>query len=343
VLDIAVPEAITVASEWNAEVEACLEAGGNVLLLAERLEEAEHLRFTPPFWNTQLFADQPKTLGLLCDPRHPALATFPTDFHSNWQWWELVHDAACFRFPAEPAAFRPIVQVIDHPIRNQKLGVLFEAQARRGKLLACSLDLRSDLARRPVARQLLASLLAYMQTPQFAPPCSLDALSLRELLHPRAAHYLSRHTVSVKADQEALGCEANKILDGEWSTFWATGNYYVQSSSYPHEIVIELDTEIEIDGFLYRPRQDGKREGWIASYAFSISADGHNWGEPLLQGTFQRNATQKEVYYRQGDDITTGARRDVGKFVRFVARTGFEGDMIAAIGAFDILTPEGEQ
>jgi hypothetical protein len=50
--------------------------------------------------------------------------------------------------------------------------VLFEVRVRRGKLLACSLDLRSDLAQRPVARQLLASLLAYMETPQFAPPAN---------------------------------------------------------------------------------------------------------------------------------------------------------------------------
>ena len=32
----------------------------------------------------------PTTLGILCDPRHPALANFPTEFNSNWQWWYLV-------------------------------------------------------------------------------------------------------------------------------------------------------------------------------------------------------------------------------------------------------------
>jgi len=28
------------------------------------------------------------------DPGHPAMAAFPTQRHTNWQWWELVHGAA---------------------------------------------------------------------------------------------------------------------------------------------------------------------------------------------------------------------------------------------------------
>ena len=35
----------------------------------------------------------PGTLGILCDPNHPALARFPTEFHTNWQWWHLVKNS----------------------------------------------------------------------------------------------------------------------------------------------------------------------------------------------------------------------------------------------------------
>lgn len=35
----------------------------------------------------------PGTLGFLCDPAHPALEHFPTEFHSDWQWWRLVKNA----------------------------------------------------------------------------------------------------------------------------------------------------------------------------------------------------------------------------------------------------------
>jgi hypothetical protein len=43
----------------------------------------------PVFWNARLF-NQTGTLGILCDPTHPALAEFPTDDHSDWQWADLL-------------------------------------------------------------------------------------------------------------------------------------------------------------------------------------------------------------------------------------------------------------
>ncbi|MGA2701565.1 MAG: hypothetical protein ABSH35_10770 [Isosphaeraceae bacterium] len=42
-------------------------------------------------WNTAWTRRQPPhTLGILCDPGHPALVEFPTESHSNWQWWYLL-------------------------------------------------------------------------------------------------------------------------------------------------------------------------------------------------------------------------------------------------------------
>ena len=48
-------------------------------------------RFLPVFWSPVWFpTQQPNTMGILCDPKHPALADFPTEFYSNWQWYELL-------------------------------------------------------------------------------------------------------------------------------------------------------------------------------------------------------------------------------------------------------------
>lgn len=30
-------------------------------------------------------------MGILRDPAHPLFAHFPTAYHSDWQWWELIH------------------------------------------------------------------------------------------------------------------------------------------------------------------------------------------------------------------------------------------------------------
>jgi hypothetical protein len=45
--------------------------------------------FMPTFYSLQLF-NQIGTLGILCDPRHPALADFPTEKHADWQWADLL-------------------------------------------------------------------------------------------------------------------------------------------------------------------------------------------------------------------------------------------------------------
>jgi hypothetical protein len=137
------------------------------------------LGFTPIFWNTACTQRQaPHTLGILCDPTHPALAGFPTDAHSNWQWWHLVTRAAAMILDPLPPALRPVVQVIDDWFTNRRLGLVFEARVGPGRLLVCSIDLAGDLSDQPVARQLRASLLAYARSDRFNPSemVSLEAL-----------------------------------------------------------------------------------------------------------------------------------------------------------------------
>lgn len=46
-------------------------------------------KFVPVFWSPVHFPNQAGTMGVLCDPSHPALSDFPTDMHTDWQWWDL--------------------------------------------------------------------------------------------------------------------------------------------------------------------------------------------------------------------------------------------------------------
>ena len=115
----------------------------------------------------------PGTLGILCDPGHPALAGFPTESHSNWQWWHLVKSSRAIVLDATPRPWRPIVQAIDNFARNHKLGLLFETRVGPGRLLVCTIDL-PRLQHRPEARQLLASLLAYAASDRFAPDTEIQ-------------------------------------------------------------------------------------------------------------------------------------------------------------------------
>ncbi len=172
---------ITMTDSLSDEVVAALQKGGKVLLMPPLAAVRSDIPagFSSIFWNTQWTKRQPPhTLGILCDPQHPALARFPTEFHSNWQWWDLVTRSRSMLLDDLAAELRPIVQVIDDWNTNRKLGVLFEARVGAGKLLVCSIDLRNNLGRRPAARQMLYSLLQYTGSTAFDPQtsCSVDQL-----------------------------------------------------------------------------------------------------------------------------------------------------------------------
>jgi len=123
----------------------------------------------------------PGTLGILCEPKSPALAGFPTEFHSNWQWWHLVKNSRPIILDETPSSYRPIIQVIDNFERNHKLGLLFETKVGSGKALICAIDLLSHQDK-PEARQLLSSLLKYMDSKDFVCRSELDIDILKKLL-----------------------------------------------------------------------------------------------------------------------------------------------------------------
>ena len=126
-------------------------------------------------------SEVPGTQGILCDPSHPLFRSFPTECHSNWQWWQLVKHSAPLILDGTDKAFRPIVQVIDGIDRNHKLGLILEAKVGGGRLLVCSIDLPA-LQEHPEARQLLASIQRYMASRHFAPKHELSAGEIRDIL-----------------------------------------------------------------------------------------------------------------------------------------------------------------
>jgi hypothetical protein len=180
------PEVVVVHA-LDPQTVAALNSGAKVLLnippdkvRGDRLGPVA-LGFSSIFWNTAWTGRQaPHTLGILCDPKNPALASFPTEYHSNWQWWYLVSHAGAMILDELPSELRPPVQVIDDWVTNRKLGLVFEARVGPGKLLVTSIDL--DHGDNPVSRQMRYSLLTYMATPRFNPTVSVTAGQLNSLI-----------------------------------------------------------------------------------------------------------------------------------------------------------------
>lgn len=116
----------------------------------------------------------PGTMGLLIREEHPALAAFPTEMHTNWQWWHLVRNSRSAILNELTPSLRPIVEVIDNAYRADRMGLVFEARVGKGKLLVSTIDLPA-MQERPEARQLYASLLQYAGSEAFAPEVEVPA------------------------------------------------------------------------------------------------------------------------------------------------------------------------
>ncbi len=175
---------VYVTAAWDDETKQVLQAGGRVLLCARPgdIRDADAVsrpgQFTSVFWNPIMKNAQPGTYGIWCDPDHPALSLFPTDFHADWQWADILNGSRTCVLDSFGPELEPIVGVIDGYHSNRRLGVLFEVRVGAGRLLFCSMDLNAGLIARLPARQLKKSLIRYVEGDLFRPAAEADAASI---------------------------------------------------------------------------------------------------------------------------------------------------------------------
>lgn len=318
-VETAPPDDVHVARVLDTAALAALDAGGKVLLLPKPGSVAQPRfgnvpsAFPPIFWNTFWFPSQKlRTLGLLCDPQAPLFAGFPTSFHSDWQWWDLVSRAQVMSLDALPKEVRPLVQVIDDWNTCRRLGLVFEAQVGKGRLVACSMDIESDLAKRPAVAQFKTSLLAYMASDKFAPARSVTVEDLQTVFR-EPSPYVELGAAAV-ADSDSPGNEAGNVLDGDTTTFWHT-RWGDSSPDYPHWIRIDLNRSIPVHGLALLPRQD-MVNGHVGDYRVFVGDDPGNMGDPVARGKLPPGESETEIRFdqpKQGSHILLEALRPVHK------------------------------
>ncbi len=180
-----IPKGIYVTDSLDAKAIKTLNKGGKVLICAGgKVTYGKEVvqQFTPVFWNTSWFKMRPPhTTGILVDNAHPIFDLFPTDYHSDLQWWELVNRAQVMQFTDFPTDFQPLVQSIDTWFVSRKIGMLFEAKVGKGKLVMTTMDITNNLDKRIVARQMRESILSYMQSDKFAPTWDINIKNVSDL------------------------------------------------------------------------------------------------------------------------------------------------------------------
>lgn len=170
-----IPDDIYYTTSFDEKAKEVLEKGGKVFFnAAGQVKKGADIvmYFQTVFWNTSWFQMKPPHVtGINIQSKAAAFDDFPTAFHSDLQWWDIVNKSQVMVLEDFPEGFRPLVQPIDTWFLNRRLGLVFEAAVGSGKLIVSSADLRPDLNPDKIgSRQLFKSLIRYMQSSSFAPP-----------------------------------------------------------------------------------------------------------------------------------------------------------------------------
>lgn len=154
-----------------------LKSGGRVYLTPpstpEALPHSIQAQFTTDFWSVGTFPSQEGGMGQLIDRDHPLFRDFPTEAHSNWQWWPMASRRAMIL----PRQLNCIITEMDSYAYLRPMAKLFECRCGGGRVLVSSMALQ-DLQQYPEARALLSSVYRYLDSPEFAPK---EELTIEEL------------------------------------------------------------------------------------------------------------------------------------------------------------------
>ena len=174
---------VKIVRELNDEVIKDLNQGAKVLWLTDRSKLKGDLPtcFASMYWTAfGLNVGETMCNSILCNPDHPVFGQFPTEMHTNWQWWDVLRYSVPMILDehgaenAFPKEYQPLLQAIDSWKVNRKLALLAECKVGKGKLMISSIDFKTDFDKRTATRQLYKSLLSYMNSDAFNPEFSLN-------------------------------------------------------------------------------------------------------------------------------------------------------------------------
>lgn len=163
------------ADAFSDEAKQALTAGRTVVLTPE----PDSIRgrksvFHNHFWNPIMFAWHPMTIGCLMDTSSHAFDSFPTSYHTDFQWYDILPASKVMDLQDGPAELRPFIQVIDAFDSNRKLGLAFEAKCGDGKIIMMPLRIDANLMADPAAMQLLHSIDEYAHSSNLAPQVEVN-------------------------------------------------------------------------------------------------------------------------------------------------------------------------
>lgn len=319
---------IHITEDFDSATIGKLENGENVLFFAASRLSWDHppFSFYPIFWNRLMNPNWNRSLGILCDPSHPALDLFPTHDHADMQWKDILNNhCRAVDLNAIHPKLEPIVLGIDDWNRCLKLGILFECRIGAGRLMVCAADLQTDLHIRPAAKQLLQSIVTYMKSPQFNPKVLLEPTHIINVLFP--VNVMKQLGAKISANSENPLHPAANIIDGNPQSFWQSDNKNPKHG-YPFNLSIEFINDAEMLGLIVMQTQnDFPRRGHVKDYQILISGDGNQWNI-IAQGELRSSHKPQKIMF--------GAPKKT-RYLRFNCINGFGDCEIASLAELAVI------
>lgn len=175
------PENVYEARIFDERTKEVLQNGGRVYLSPDADEESLpysiKTQFTTDFWSVGTFADQEGGMGQLIDTEHPIFKEFPTDFHTDWQWWIMATKRAVIL----PHPMKMIITEMDSYAFLRPMAQLIEFRCLKGKVLLSTMELHKS-QQYPEARALQAAIYTYLSGENFEPAEGLTEEELSTLV-----------------------------------------------------------------------------------------------------------------------------------------------------------------
>lgn len=162
------PENVYETRAFDVKTREILQNGGRVYLSPdadkESLPNSIKTQFTTDFWSVGTFADQEGGMGQLIDTEHPIFKEFPTDFHTDWQWWIMATKRAVIL----PHPMKTIITEMDRYAFLRPMAQMIEFRCLKGKVLLSTMELHKS-QQYPEVRALQASIYTYLSGENFEP------------------------------------------------------------------------------------------------------------------------------------------------------------------------------
>ena len=162
------PENVYETRAFDVKTREILQNGGRVYLSPdadkESLPNSIKTQFTTDFWSVGTFTDQEGGMGQLIDTEHPILKEFPTDFHTDWQWWIMATKRAVIL----PHPMKTIITEMDSYAFLRPMAQMIEFRCLKGKVLLSTMELHKS-QQYPEVRALQASIYTYLSGENFEP------------------------------------------------------------------------------------------------------------------------------------------------------------------------------